>query len=169
MENDVWKTIEQYPDYEVSSNGRVRNKNTNRVLKIRKGVGGYDRVRLYKNKKGKNELVHRLVAHAFIPNPEGYPIINHKDENPLNNDLSNLEWCTYAYNNSYGDAAKKKGKANSKKVCQIGIDGTLIRIFNSLREASDVLHLQEPHISKCCNHLRKTTGGYAWSFYEGGD
>ncbi len=160
----VWKGVEGYPDYEVSNKGNVRNINTNRVLKRRLSAQGYDRVRLYKNKVGKNEFVHRLVAIAFIPNPNNYPLVNHKDETTLNNSVENLEWCTYQYNNSYGDAGKKKGIANSKKVYQMNENGDIVRMFGSLREASETEMINITHISECCRSLRKHAGGYKWSF-----
>ena len=68
---------------------------------------------LYKNGKKKTYLVHRLVAIAFLPNPNNLPIINHKDENPSNNNVNNLEWCTVAYNNTYG-TARKRASENMK-------------------------------------------------------
>lgn len=165
----IWKTIEDYPDYEVSDAGKVRNKNTHKVLKYRRSAQGYDRVRLYKDKIGKNMLVHRLVATAFIPNEERFPVVNHKDEDVTNNNVSNLEWCSTGYNNTYGSAQIKRSKSNSKRVCQYDVDGKLIRVFDSLKEASAILHLQESHISRCCNGLRKRTGGFMWSFAKGGD
>lgn len=70
-------------------------------------VNGYKVVILYKDGKKKTYLVHRLVAIAFIPNPNNLPIINHKDENKTNNNVNNLEWCTYEYNNTYGTARKR--------------------------------------------------------------
>lgn len=101
--NEIWKDIYGYEGiYQVSNFGQVRRlcKNDNRVIK-QEINRGYKRVCLsYKNVK-KHFLVHRLVAFAFIPNPNNYPIINHKDENKLNNNVDNLEWCTYSYNLSY--------------------------------------------------------------------
>jgi group I intron endonuclease len=70
---------------------------------------------LSKNGKGKNYKVHRLVAMAFIPNPDNLPIINHKDENPSNNNVNNLEWCTYEYNNNYGTKNKRAGESRKGK------------------------------------------------------
>lgn len=101
--NEIWKDIYGYEGiYQVSNFGQVRRlcKNDNRIIK-QEINRGYKRVCLsYKNVK-KHFLVHRLVAFAFIPNPNNYPIINHKDENKLNNNVDNLEWCTHQYNLNY--------------------------------------------------------------------
>ena len=94
---EVWKNILNYDNYEVSSFGNVRNKNTGRILK-KANLGGYYCVGL-SNIKTKTFSVHRLVAMSFIENPEVKPGVNHKDKNKLNNILSNLEWTTIKENN----------------------------------------------------------------------
>ena len=111
--------IKGYENYEVTTTGEVINTKTGRVLKPHKVGKGYLQVQLFKNGNGKYFLVHRLVAQAFIPNPENLPCVNHKDENPSNNtvfvredgsvdfDKSNLEWCSYEYNNNYGNRGMK--------------------------------------------------------------
>ena len=98
--------VENYPNYSVNDLGEVFNNKTGRKLKqtIKKG---YCNVYLYNEDGRKFFLVHRLVAQAFIPNPNNYPEINHKDENPLNNCAENLEWCTSKYNNNYGTHKEK--------------------------------------------------------------
>jgi hypothetical protein len=107
---EVWKDIAGYEGcYEVSDLGRVRNVRTNRVLSP--GISqGYYYVVLCKHGERHNKQVNRLVAEAFIENPYGYPIVNHKDEIKTNNTVGNLEWCTHAYNNTYNDAAKRRGE-----------------------------------------------------------
>lgn len=123
---EIWKDIEGYEGlYQVSNLGKVKSLNYNKtakseLLKLRKNTNGYTRVVLYKNRKAKDYQVHRLVAEAFIPNPNNYPIINHKDENKTNNRVDNLEWCTYLYNNTYGTTIeraveKRKGYKHSKE------------------------------------------------------
>lgn len=98
--------IEHYPNYSVNDSGEVFNNKTGRKLKqtIKKG---YCNVYLYNEDGRKFFLVHRLVAQAFIPNPNNYPEVNHKDENSLNNCVENLEWCTSKYNNNYGTHKEK--------------------------------------------------------------
>ena len=112
MEKDQWKPIEGYSNYEISCLGQVRNINTGYILKPFSSGAGY----LAVNLNGKKKLVHRLVAKAFIPNPENFPQVNHKDENKHNNIVYNLEWCTQSYNNSYGFRLQKIAKANKNRV-----------------------------------------------------
>lgn len=123
---EIWKEIEGYEGkYEVSNLGNVRSLNYNgtgeiKLLKQYICHNRYEQVNLYKNGKPKHHLVHRLVARAFIPNPNNYKEVNHKDENPANNNVNNLEWCTREYNNNYGTRNKragesKKGKHHSEK------------------------------------------------------
>lgn len=103
---EQWKPVVGYEGfYEVSNLGNIRNSN-GRILKPA-NIGGYFSIMLTKNKASRFFRVHRLVAIAFIPNPSGLPIVNHKDENPLNNAADNLEWCTQGYNHSYGNARKR--------------------------------------------------------------
>lgn len=116
MKNEVWKKIPYSDEYEVSNYGRIRHMyenrydiNTKKIKKIKKikylkpiKRCGYERIRIYENRnKFKTYQVHKLVAEAFIPNPNNYPIINHKDFNRSNNHVDNLEWCTYSYNRLY--------------------------------------------------------------------
>lgn len=101
-----WKDIKGYEgEYQISSCGRVRSLKTNRVLKLYEG--DYSRVCLCKNGVKKTWKVHRLVADAFIPNPDNLPEINHKDENKYNNCVENLEWCSKVYNNNYGTKTER--------------------------------------------------------------
>ena len=101
------KYIDEAEMYLVTTDGNIyslhnRNKGEPRKLKLTMSNGGYWRVRIYINGEVKRLLVHRAVADAFIPNPKNYPTVNHKDENPYNNSVDNLEWCTQKYNNNYG-------------------------------------------------------------------
>lgn len=110
--NEEWRDIEGYEGlYQVSNFGRVRSfDRIDRLGRLKPGGilkpgttnGGYLRVVLCKEGKVKTFLIHRLVGQTFIPNPEGLPIINHRDENPKNNQADNLEWCTQKYNCNYG-------------------------------------------------------------------
>lgn len=118
MKNVVWKDIEGYEGiYQISNYGEVmrlmsydsRNHLRNsKILKQRKNKDGYMVVGLHKNSKEKKYLVHRLVAKAFISNPNKLPEINHIDENKQNNSVPNLEWCNRKYNVNYGNAQKKR-------------------------------------------------------------
>ena len=100
---EEWKNIIGYEGlYEVSDIGNVRNVRRNTLLKLTKTNYGYIQVSLYKNGIKTGLKVHRLVAEAFIPNPDNLPQVNHKDEDRTNNNVTNLEWCTAKYNSNYG-------------------------------------------------------------------
>jgi len=98
---EQWKNIEGY-NYQVSSKGRIRNKATKAIKKTFINDSGYVIVSLYKEKRLKTFRVHRLVAETFLPNPNNFREINHRDEQKTNNHVSNLEWCTREYNLAYG-------------------------------------------------------------------
>lgn len=118
MNNQIWRIIEDYPDYEVSNEGLVRNVKTKRNSVVCKNKGGYGVVHLKKDGKCYTPYVHRLVALAFIPNTENLPQINHKDENKLNNRVENLEWCTNQYNCNYGTRNRRISENKKRGVNQ---------------------------------------------------
>ena len=106
-----------------------------------------------------------MVAIAFIPNPNNYPYINHKDENKENNFVDNLEWCTNSYNQKYGNCPQKIAEKLSKKVFQYSKDGELLRIWNSTMECKrNGFHQGE--VAKCCRNEAKSHKGYIWSYTE---
>lgn len=121
-EIEEWKSLDfiGFPDYEVSNFGNVKSLNYKRsgkekIMKQSKNKNGYLQLALWKNGKYKRYLVHRLVATAFLPNPDNLPCVNHKDENKGNNHVDNLEMCTHIYNMNYGtklqrQSEKMKGK-----------------------------------------------------------
>lgn len=161
--NEIWKSIEGYLNYQVSNMGRVKSLNYNRtgeekIMKNSKDKDGYLFVRLYKEGKEKTHKVHRLVAQAFISNPNNYPVINHKNELKDDNRVENLEWCSIAYNNTYNNKIAKC----YKPVLQYSIDGKLIGKLDSLKEFG------KPHnaISNCLRGNRKSAYGYIWRYYD---
>lgn len=95
---EEWKTITDYDNYQISNLGNVKNKKTNKLLTPYINSSGYYGVQLCKNGKHKNFIIHRLIAIAFIPNPNNYPVIDHKDKNLLNNSLNNLRWVSISQN-----------------------------------------------------------------------
>lgn len=118
-------------------------------------------VNLYKNNGYKSKAVHRLVAKAFIPNPNNLPQINHKDENPLNNCVNNLEWCTAKYNVNYGTKIQRTIEKQLKPVLQYDLNGNFIKKWNSLKEAREFYNLT--NISECCK--KHTIGkGFQWRY-----
>ena len=115
---EIWENIEGYEgQYQISNYGRVKSFKNGKEQIIKGNINqkGYCIVDLYKNKEKKHFQVHRLVAKAFIPNPNNYPIVNHKDENPSNNRVDNLEWCTPKYNSNYGNIKEKQRLAKLNK------------------------------------------------------
>lgn len=98
---EVWRIIEEFPNYEVSNLGKVRSLRTGKLLKYDLYEQGYYRVQLYKNNKKKNRRVHRLVALTFIPQIQDKPDVNHKNLNKLDNSAANLEWVTWEENNEH--------------------------------------------------------------------
>lgn len=120
-EKEVWKDIKGYEGlYMVSSLGNVKSMNYRRSgkpknLKLKYTTSGYNSVVLSKDGTKKDRMVHRLVAETFIPNPERYPQINHKDEDKFNNEVDNLEWCTEKYNSNYGTGKERMAKSLTGK------------------------------------------------------
>lgn len=163
-----WKTITGYENYEVSSEGDIRNKKTGKILKPAKNSTGYLLVGLCKDGKLKSFLVHRLVAETWIPNPNGYPIVNHINENKEDNSVDNLEWCSYKYNSNYGTCQQRKGQAKKdsgnggKKVYCVELDQT----FNSIKEAERKTGVRHEGILRCCQGKYKTAGNMHWKYVD---
>ena len=173
-QEECWKDIEGYEGfYQVSNLGNIRSKYSGKWKLMKATKTNHSRmiVGLYKNGKAKLFLVHRLVAQSFMPNPNRLPEINHKDENPLNNCVENLEWCNQCYNSNYGTSkyrisAKLKNGILSKPVEQYCKNGMFIMEYPSAIEASRVLGLNVSGIISCCNNNPKYShcGGYQWKY-----
>ena len=182
MEQEMWKDIEEYNgEYQVSNLGRVKSfkNNKEKLLKpffTKTNQEGYLVVNLCQNNKRKIKLVHRLVAEAFIPNPNNFPFINHKDEDKTNNNVDNLEWCDSKYNNNYGTLREKMKKKLSFKVAQYDLNDNLIKIYDSAHEAAKENNIEQGGISACCRgkQIRKdgyvqrhlTYKGYKWKYIK---
>lgn len=166
---EIWKDIEGYEGlYQVSNMGRVKSVRRNILLKSRI-ARGYERVNLSKNGKYLTKKVHRLVANAFIPNPDNLPQVNHKDENKTNNCVDNLEWCDSKYNINYGMGNKKRGLSNtngklSKPVCQYSKDGCFIKEWKSIRDIERMTGYSSGHISRCCRGKQAYAYDYLWKY-----
>ena len=181
---EIWKPIREFEGlYEVSNLGQVRsvdrkcnihhNSTRNakgKILKPDVSKFGYKRVALSKENNVRRYLVHRLVADAFIPNPNNYPIVNHKDEDPGNCSVSNLEWCDASYNNSYnGGYSKRLGarktrgtaKTDPRPVIATSVkDGSEIR-YDSISDAQrDGFH----NAGLAVRGLRPTCKGYRFRY-----
>lgn len=187
---EIWKPIIGYEGlYEVSSMGRVRSLDRRisyisrtqegkeyttthtykgKLMKQHNNHFGYKVIALCMDGKYRTYMVHRLVAEAFIPNPNNYPVVNHKDENKQNNCVENLEWCTQQYNINYGSGNirridtrnQNKSYHYQREVGQYTLDGVLIKKYPS---ASDTGYCRES-IRDCCNGRQKTAYGYKWGY-----
>ena len=198
---EIWRPIKGYEGlYEVSNKGRVKSLERYSVkfghqkelvdekpISLHKSSAGYMVVHLSKDGERKSKSVHRLVAQAFIPNPQGLPFINHKDEDPTNNHVDNLEWCTQKYNVNYGTRNERASKSISKamKGKYIGSKSPNARkivcittgeIFNSMTQAAEKYNIAYQDISKCCRKKRKSAGKHQvtgekllWEYYKEGE
>lgn len=161
---EVWKDIENYENlYQVSNFGNIRNVKSNKLLKQEITKGGYLRVTLTKCKQQKHFSVHRLVAYAFIENPNGFPCINHIDENPQNNCVDNLEYCTYSYNINYG-SRNFKVQNHSKPVHQMDFAGNILATYISVNFAAKMLNIDASNIYKCCRGEISYAYEYKWKY-----
>ena len=165
MPKRMWKDVEGYEGlYKISNLGDVYSYKSNKKLKPSKDKNYYLRVTLCKNKTKKQYKIHRLVACAFLPNFNNYPQVNHKDENPGNNNVNNLEWCDNKYNSNYGTRNKKVSinharlsgarHPNAKKVICI----TTGEIFEYIKQAAEKYGVYKQSISACCKGKLKTAG-----------
>ena len=158
---EIWRDIKGYEGkYMVSNLGRAKSLNYNNtgkegIMKPQDNGDGYLFVQLCKDGKVKNCRINRLVAMAFLPNPNNLPEVNHKDENTKNNRVDNLEWCTRQYNVDY---------SLSKAV--IGIDKVsgLILEFPSTREAERQTGISKGNICDCLKGRVKSAGGFYWHY-----
>lgn len=184
---EIWRDIDGFGGcYQVSNLGRLRS--VDRTVKgnksnyIRRGKilspkthrNGYLCVVLCKDRKQKMYYIHRLVASAFIPNPDNLPQVNHKDEDKSNNRVENLEWCSAKYNTNYGSANDRRCESLKKRNNNYNIGIPKVRrkvlcvetgiIYNSLKSVNIQLGLHRHRISQCCKGIRNTCGGYHWRF-----
>lgn len=172
MKKEIWKVIKDFEDYEVSNYGVIRRirysndmyKHKNELpyyIKPRLDKDGYVRYTLCKNGKMKQVFAHRIVCQTFIPNPNNYPVINHKDCNTQNNYVDNLEWCTIKYNNNYIEKMGRRNicygekHPNSKVVLMYDKKNNFIREFASSGEASRYTGYPSTKIRYCCNPKTK--------------
>ena len=167
MIKEIWKPVVGYEGlYMVSNWGRVKSIKFGKEIILKQHInikGGYYYVCLLKNGKHKNYYVHRLVAEAFIPNSYNLPQVNHRDENKLNNNVDNLEWCTNEYNHNYGTINERISQSQSKPVLQYDLNGNLIKEWKSVNECGRN-GFNQGDICKCCNGKRKTAKGFIWVY-----
>lgn len=180
---EIWKDIEGYEGlYQVSNLGNIRSltrtvnspngKRTIQGQLIKPRINrrnGYVIVNLHKDGVSTTFRLHRLVAFAFVnnPNPNSFKEINHKDEILTNNCADNLEWCDSKYNKNYGNHNRKMALSKSKAVYQYDLDFNFIKEWESLVQIERELGFQRAAISRCCKGKQKTSYGYKWRFKEG--
>ena len=162
------------------SDGRIYHY-PDKEIKFIPDHGGYMVSTVSRMINGKKTTVnikqHRLVAMAFLNNPNNYPEVNHKNEDKTDNRVENLEWCSSKYNCNYGTAIKRANKKRFNKgsksfperaVFQKDMEGNIIKQYKSVREATRETGIDHTSISRCCSGSRntKSAGGYKWSYVE---
>jgi hypothetical protein len=150
--NEIWKMYDN-SNYEISTNGRVRNILTKYIVKKLKNTGGREYIKF----SNKHHLIHRLVALTFLPNDDDLPEVNHKDKNPQNNKLENLEWISSKNNIRHSHA---------KKVVQMDLQENIIKIWDSMVEAEIETKTPSSAISNCCRNKQKTAKSFKWKFAD---
>ena len=163
MNNEVWKDIPGYEGiYQASTLGRIKSIKSggkNDVIMSGNSItNGYRIVHFKRGGKPKTFFIHRLVAITFLDNPDSLPIVNHKNENKLDNRVDNLEWCDNSYNCSYGSRKNSQAQKLGKRV--LCVEKNLE--FQSFGEASRALNVPYQNISRCCKLTNRTAGGYHW-------
>lgn len=188
LPNEQWKDIKDYEGlYQVSNYGRVKSleraiervtrwgnvdvlRISEKIKKITKNNKGYSTVNLCKNCKSKHYLVHRLVAQAFLSNPEQYNEIDHINENKDDNKINNLIWCTHQYNNTKGiqsrEGRRKTSKQRMRPVKQYDMYNNLINTYDGIRLAEEKTKVNNRSIIKCCQRKIKTAGGFIWRYAD---
>ena len=178
---ETWKDIEGFEGkYKISNNGDCFSYFLNRCLKSRiTKNSGYLIVNLKINKKQYTYYVHRLVAEAFLEIPEElrhlkgtrYLQVNHKDENKLNNNIENLEWCSHSYNINFGTRNKRISEKNtngklSKPILQFTLDGRFVKEWPSVRQAEREGGFNQSHITDCCRGKLKKHKDFIWRYKD---
>lgn len=163
----MWKIVDRCPRIEVNEKGQIRYRYTGKLASTSVAATGYIQVGIWIGNKVKTFNVHRLVAEAFIPNPDNLPQINHKDENRTNCSVDNLEWCTSKYNNNYGGKIERLRQHGCKPVVAIDKETGAEHEFFSAAEAGRRFSINPDSITRVLRGFRRSSGGYYWRYAEG--
>lgn len=180
IDNEKWKPVVGYEGfYEVSNLGRIRSLDRSfidrdgherhykgKIMALCDAGKGYRNVQLQAKGKRSTPRVCRVVATAWIPNPNNLPQVNHKDEDKTNDSADNLEWCTAIYNTRYGTGIERRAAQISKRVKQYDLNGNFIAEWPSATAAAKELGIDQPHIIRCCRGKLRKTGGYVWKYAD---
>lgn len=174
-QEEIWKDIKGFEGlYKVSNKGNIYSLYSNKILKWKTNNRGYHSIGLYKNGKVYYRLIHRLVAEHFVPNPNNYPQVNHKDENKSNNCADNLEWCTNHYNALYGTRIERTVNNKSykrsrdklkRKVVGRSLDGKKVIYLDSIAEGRKY-GFDPPTITNVCKGKYKHHKGFVWEYVD---
>jgi hypothetical protein len=163
----MWKTVSVNPKYEVNEAGEVRHRERKQILRGKIDRYGYRVITMSSGDRKKPQCVtaHRLVAMAFIPNPDGLPSVNHKDEDKLNNSVENLEWCSTLYNTRYGTGQQRSRDARKRPIVAIK-DGTIVKRYACVGDAAAELRVSTGSIKNVLRGKRwhKSCRGFEWSY-----
>lgn len=149
--------IKQLSNYKITKSGNIWSIYTNKFLKTRIH-NGYQTISL----NGYEASIHRLVALTFIENPNDLPLVNHLDENKLNNHVNNLEWTTQKENINKSTAIKY----HEKKIIKYDLEGNKLEVFNSIKEASKSVTVKPVSINRALRKQANTSGGFIWKYVE---
>lgn len=165
---EQWKTIIYngiITNYSVSSSGKIKNNKTNRELK-QQNQNGYLHCTISVDGMPKRCRVHRLVALAFIPNPENRPFVNHIDGNRTNNCIDNLEWVTAKENAEHAVKSGLRQHGRNRAVVQYTMSGERLLVFQSITEAAIETNSSGAKIVLCCQRKRRSTNDYQWRYAD---
>lgn len=171
IENEVWKPVNEFQNYEISNFGRVKNRKTGRVFTGANDAYGYVHVRLVKDGKFHLRKIHRLVAEAFIPTTSTDLVVDHIDGDKKNNKAENLRWVTYSENARYyvksvTESGKKKfGFAPRRNVAQYSLSGDLLAQFPGVKAAEKATGVKYFSVFTAASGKLKTAGGFMWRFF----